>query len=174
MRNVAVSAISIILAACGGPALQKTATSVPKRDLTLTTAAAPALQVASGIELATTRTTHRSRSRRAAAPVFVEPAPPTPETQPGPAPDPVSVSEPAPVPAVAEAMEPAPSGRELAPGATVTVIPVSTGPSGGGLGGGEEWAEAPVGSGHGGVVIGGWGRGHCGSGGGEGPVSILR
>jgi hypothetical protein len=176
MRNViAAAAFSVILAACGGPTLQETATSVPKRDLTLTTAAAPTVQVVSGIELGTMRTTHRSRPRLSAAPVRVAPEPEIPAPQPVPASEPVALPEPAPVPvAAAEEPQPDPSGRELAPGATVTMIPVSAGPSSGGAGGGDEWSDAPAQHGHGGVVTVGWAGGHCGSGGGQGPVSILR
>ncbi len=175
MRNVIAAAVlSLALAACGGPTLRETATSVPKRDLTLTTAAVPTLQVASGIELATARTTHRSRPRRP-APVPVAPEPDIPAAQPVPASEPEILPQPAaPVPAVAEALQPDPRGRELAPGTTVTVIPVSSGPASGGAGSGDEWSDAPTGRGRVGVVIGGWTGGHCGSGGGEGPVSILR
>ena len=176
MRNViGATVLSLILAACGGPTLQETATSVPKRDLTLTTATAPGVQVTSGIELATTRPIHRSRSQRPAAPVLVASALETPEAQPAAVSEPTALPEPAPLPAAAaDVIQPDPSGRELAPGATVTVIPVSGGGSSGGDGDGVELAEMPAQHGHGGVVIGGWPGRHCGSGGGDGPVAILR
>ena len=176
MRNViAAAAFSVILTACGGPTLQETATSVPQRDLTLTAAAAPTVQIVSGIELGTMRTSHRSRPRLPAAPVRVAPEPEIPATQPVSPSEPVALPEPAPVPlAAAEEVQPDPSGRELAPGATVTIIPVSTGSSSGGAGGGEEWSDVPAQRGHGGVVIGGGAGGQCGGGRGRGPVSILR
>ena len=175
MRNViTAAAISLILAACGGPTLQETATSVPKRDLTLTGATGPTLQVASGIELAMVRTTHRSRGARVAAPVRVAREPEAPVVRPAPTPQPVVLPESAPTPAAVEAPQPDLNGRELAPGATVTLIPVSAGPSSGGAGGGGGWSEVPAPRGHGGVTIGGGVGGHCGGGRGRGPVSILR
>lgn len=175
MRNViAAATISLILAACGGPTLQETATSVPKRDLTLTTATAATVQVTSGIELATVRTTHRSRAARPAALVPVAPEPETPVAQPAPASEPVALAESAPAPVAAtEAPQPDPSGRELAPGATVTIIPVSTGAPSGAAGRGGGWSEVPVPRGRG-VIIGGGTGGRCGGGRGRGPVSILR
>jgi hypothetical protein len=104
-----------------------------ERDLTLSLPRAPATEVASAIELAAPKPfaapvrRHHPRPRPKPAPTpvarpAVDPVAPTPE--------PVSA------PAVSEALaEPVPlndaasSGRELAPGRTVTVIPVSSGPS---------------------------------------------
>ncbi len=104
------------------------------RDLTLQAPRVPAAEVASAIELgrpepapAPARAHHR--------PATAKPAPRAPAAEP--------VAEPATVPTVAmaavpeAAAEPAPApvddaaagGRELAPGKTVTIIPVSSGPS---------------------------------------------
>lgn len=105
------------------------------RDLTLRTSAAPTLEVASPVELS--RAEPRP-PRRAARKVSRKPAP-------APAPEPPAEAAPA-----AEAAEPVPAtamaevkadpgapvedvdvgaGRELAPGKTVTIVPVSAGPS---------------------------------------------
>ena len=106
----------------------------PDRDLTLRTTALPAVEVASPVELARAAPDPKPARR---ARISSKPAP-------APAPDPVPEAAPAaqaavPVPAVAVAevlAEPAAVedvtvgvGRELAPGKTVTVIPVSSGPS---------------------------------------------
>jgi hypothetical protein len=170
-KIIAAAAASLLFAACGGATrVQESASSLPERDLTLSPSAAVQTEVASKIELATTSTPDRGHRVRATTPIRkkVEPkAPPTP----APAPEPVAAPAPAPV-SVAEAPVPA-SGHELAPGSTVTVIPVSTGESSA-KGGGGGWSEVPAPK-PGGVAIGAWPRGHCGSGGREGPpVSILQ
>ena len=93
-------------------------TAVPHRDLTLSMPRVPETEVASAVEL----------------------APPKPVPAPAPIPEPEHhpAVEPAgePTAIVSEALaEPAPvdnapsGGRELAPGRTVTIIPVATGPS---------------------------------------------
>jgi len=109
-------------------------TALPDRDLTLQTPAAPAVEVASPLEL----------SRAAPEPRPARRARISPKPAPAPAPDPVPEAAPAaqaaaPVPATAVAevlAEPAPvedvalgGGRELAPGRTVTIIPASNEPS---------------------------------------------
>ena len=111
-------------------------TALPERDLTLQTAATPAVEVASPVELARPASEPRPARRTTISP---KPAP-------APVPDPVPEASPAtqasmlvPAVAVAEVVaEPAPpvvedvavgAGRELAPGTTVTVIPASSGPS---------------------------------------------
>ena len=166
----------VLMAACGGPGrIQETATTVPHRDLTLSTSSAPSTEVTSRIELAALPTTHRSKPARPATRIRVEATPETPVATPAPA-------------AVAELAEPAPAqeavaappaadanSHELAPGSTVTIVPVSTAsatPSGGG----DAWSEIPSPRPGGGVTIRGWPGGHCGSGGsgGRGPVSILQ
>ena len=134
----------------------------------------PAVQVASKLELATVRYARRAPVVRAAAHMSARPTPAVPLLAPSPAPaeEPVAVPTPAPAPVASEA--PDPTGHELAPGKTVTIIPASAGPSSGGAGGGGDWSEVPVPRGHGGVMIGGGVGGHCGGGRGRGPVSILR
>jgi hypothetical protein len=108
-------------------------TGLSDRDLTLQTPAMPAVEVASAIELSRPMPEPRPAPRPRISP---RPAP-------APTPDPVPEASPAdqsvlPVPTVAVAeviAEPAPvedgagAGRELAPGKTVTSIPVSSGPS---------------------------------------------
>jgi len=173
-RIIAAGAASLLLAACGGAThIQESATSVAQRDLTLTPSAAVQTEVASKIELATTPTTHRARPTRPAAPIRVKVEPEaTPVAVPAPAPEPAAAPAPTPV-AVAEAPRPDPTGHELAPGATVTIIPTSAGESNS-KGGGSGWSEVPAPRTGGVVTIGGWPRGHCGSGGREGPpISIL-
>jgi hypothetical protein len=107
------------------------------RDLTLRTSAPEAIAVASPVELGRPEppkqpvTRRRSTPRPAPAP---SKAPPRPEASPSP--EAVAVPEPVAVaaleaPATVEAV-PARNDRELAPGETITVIPVSTGPSNGG------------------------------------------
>jgi len=106
--------------------------ALPDRDLTLQRPAAPAVEVASPVEL----------SRAAPDPEPTRRARVSPKPAPAPAPDPVPEAAPAAqaaVPdstvAVAEVLaEPAPVedvgvGRELAPGKTVTIIPASSGPT---------------------------------------------
>jgi hypothetical protein len=180
-KILAATAASVLLAACGSPArIQETATSVPQRDLTLSPSVTET-QVASKIELALPATTHRSkpfmtvtraRVHVAAKSTVVSPAP-----APTPAPELVApMAAPTPT-AIATSSRLDPSSHELAPGATVTIVPVSTA-SGSPNGAGSDWSEIPSPRPGGGVTIVGWGGGHCGSGGrdhgGRGPVSILQ
>jgi hypothetical protein len=121
-----------LLGACGTGGGEKSAPAETlQRDLTLqptSTVAAPAVEVASPVEL------RRAAPPRKAAP-NPKPSPkralapttaPAPEASP--TPEPVAVPVQAAV-AIAEAPAPAPTGRELAPGQTVTVLPASTGPA---------------------------------------------
>jgi len=103
-------------------------TGFPDRDLTLQTSAAPAVEVASPVELSRPRP-EPARHRRLS---------PKPAPQPAPEASPAAQSAvPVPSVAVAEVLaEPAPvedvavgGGRELAPGRTVTIIPASNEPS---------------------------------------------
>jgi len=107
-------------------------TALPERDLTLQVPATPAVEVASPVEL----------SRAAPEPEPARRAKVSPKPAPAPTANRVAAAAPAgqaAVPdstvAVAEApAEPAPMedagvGRELAPGKTVTIVPVSSGPS---------------------------------------------
>ena len=125
--GLAVLAVGIM--ACGTtPVDRGTATAAIKRDITLQNSATEELQVASPVELGRAQPKHITPHRKPTP--KPAPAPTTRETAPLAAPAPELVSAPAPV-AVAEAPipAPAPSGRELAPGQTVQLIPASSGPS---------------------------------------------
>jgi outer membrane biosynthesis protein TonB len=141
VASLLLSALTVsLLAGCRPepslPPEQETAAAdpTPARDLRLQTPAVAAVEVASAVELA----------RPAAPPVATRPRAvpkPAPLPEPAPAPEarPAEEAVPAPVivPAVAEVPAetrdgveaPAAGGRELAPGKTVTVIPVVTGTS---------------------------------------------
>ena len=181
MRKLIAALVPIgLLAACGGQSgIEQAATSVPQRDLTLSTAAVPSVDVASGIELVSEPTTRRSRPIRPVEPVKVarETQPETAVAQPTPESQPAAASEPAPLPAPAAPLAEAPQfdamSRELAPGATITVIPVSTTSSGAGSPG-SDWSEAPRARTRGTAIMGGGHAGNCGAGRGRGPVSILK
>ncbi len=171
---IAATASVLVLAACGGPnTVQETATSVPKRDLTLTTSNASTSQVASRIELATTIPARHRQAPRPAAPVRVEPEPETPVAAPAPVPPPPVPAQPTTAPTVAQAPPSDLTGHELAPGRTVTIIPASTGTSSVEPGTGD-WSEVPAPRTGGGVMIGGGRGGRCHGGRGGGPVSILK
>ncbi|MGH7499243.1 MAG: hypothetical protein ACREL3_10385 [Gemmatimonadales bacterium] len=180
MRNLIAVLVPIgLLAACGGPVrFEETATSVPKRDLTLGTAAAPSVEVASKIELLSEPKTRISRPVRRAEPVRVAPEP-EPETAVA-APVSESAASPALAPSVPEASQADMTTHELAPGSTVTVIPASTAATGS-AGAGGDWSELPGERTRGtGIIMGGGHAGNCGHGGhgghggGRGPVSILK
>jgi len=143
MRTAALIPLALItgvITGCGGavPDLERQETASrqaasPERDLTLSVPRVPATEVASAIELAAPKPfpapvrRHHPRPRPKPAPTPVarpaaDPAAPTPE--------------PVTAPTVSQALaEPVPlddaasSGRELAPGRTVTIIPVASGPS---------------------------------------------
>ncbi len=176
-KIIIAGAASLLLAACGGPTrIQESATSIPQRDLTLTPSAEATTQVASRLELSVpTREVREIRAPRASRKGRVTRAPET-TAPPAPTPAPVSVAAPAPVTEAATPpatpAPPDPTGRELAPGSTVTVIPVSTSSSGAG-GAGTDWSEIPASREGGTVMIGGGHGGRC-QGRGRGPVSILR
>jgi hypothetical protein len=133
-----------LVAGCGlggtAEADRRTDQATLERDLTLRAAAPAPVEVASAVELgrpeAPKAATPRRRSSPRPAPAPSK-APPRPEA--APSPEPVAVSAPAPV-AVASIDMAAPvetpvgNDRELAPGQTVTIIPVSSGSGGGGGG----------------------------------------
>jgi hypothetical protein len=151
----------LVLAVAGGcgPAPEESGriSRVPARDLTLERSPAPAVQVASPLEVSSARPeqprTHRPRRAPRAAPA---PSPVPAPADAAPVAQPVATPAPAPAaaPARAEA-EAAADPHALAPGRTVTVIPASSGPSVG-----SDPAESPpsragrailVGRGHGGT-----------------------
>ena len=138
------AALSIgLMAGCGGtpaPSGEESATRASlRRDLTLRTAASVALEVASPVELGRPEPPKQHVARRRSTPKPApaqSTAPPRPEATP--TSEPVAVPEPVAVaaleaPATVE-VAPQRNDRELAPGETVTVIPVSSGPSSGGGG----------------------------------------
>lgn len=126
-RGLMVVLSAGLLGACASDTGRpETAARALERDITLQAAAAPVVQVASAVELGRPEPMERTVPRRKTTP---RPAPaPVPEAAGEAAPDPEPVSVPAPA-AAAEATrpEPAPTGRELAPGQTVTVLPASSG-----------------------------------------------
>ena len=180
-KIIAAAAASVLLAACGSPArIQETASSVPQRDLTLSPSVTES-EIASKIELAVPATTHRSKPSRTVTRSRVAVAGKSAAVSPAPAPSPApELVAPAVTPtptAVAATPLSDPNSHELAPGATVTIVPVSTASSSP-SGAGSDWSEIPSPRPGGGVTLSGWGGGHCGSGGrdhgGRGPVSILQ
>ncbi|MBA3259674.1 MAG: hypothetical protein H0T68_09435 [Gemmatimonadales bacterium] len=123
------TALSVgLLAACGTEGSERIeAAGALKRDITLQSAAIPAVEVASAVELgrAEPRQRRAPRPKRSPEPALTPTPQPAPEAAPTPelAVAPVRVAV-----AAAELPAPAPSGRELAPGQTVTVLPASAGP----------------------------------------------
>jgi hypothetical protein len=135
---ISLAFTAAVVAGCGGE-ISKTSEreetasrtmAPPERDLTLSVPRIAETEVASAVELALPKPVpaptrvHRPRPRPAPAPA------PTAEPEPYAAAEAVSaaaeseaLAEPAPVD------EAASGGRELAPGRTVTIVPVSTGPS---------------------------------------------
>ena len=102
--------------------------TLPARDLTLPAAAPRAVAVASPVEVSRSRPAPAVRPRPKPAPPPPSEARPEPEPLPEPLPEPED--HPQPVHPAPEPPEPAvDGGRELAPGQTVTIIPVSSGPA---------------------------------------------
>jgi hypothetical protein len=148
MRTLLLFPLALAAAAAGAcgtasDGTEQAAFRAPRRDLTLSQAETPELEVASPVELARAPvqrpTAHRPQRARRPAPV------PRPvATRPGDAP-----VAPAPVPAPTHAapallaagtVSEAPDPHALAPGRTVTLIPVSNGPSS------NEPADTPTGT----------------------------
>lgn len=132
------------VAGCGGEALttserEETASNAAaalERDLTLSVPRLPATEVASAVELAAPKPAqaptrrHRPRPKPAPAPVSASAA--EPEQDAATEPEATPVSAPTVGEAIAEAAvvdDAASGGRELAPGRTITIIPVASGPS---------------------------------------------
>jgi hypothetical protein len=139
MRTARLLPLALAAVAAGGcgtgsAVTEEAALRVPSRDLTLQETAAPAVEVASPVELARTPparpTDHRPRRARRTdpepRPEPVEPAAataiPTPDALPH------TVQPAAVASATPEPVEPV-DPHALAPGATVTIIPASSGPS---------------------------------------------
>ncbi len=116
-----LTALVAVAAGCGSEVREQTASSVPHRDLTLVTQN-PQVAVASALETRQLRTPHRTvHHSQLAAQLAAQLAPVTAAAPVLAAPQPVA--EPVPTPAIPI------NDRELPPGKTVTVIPVSSGPS---------------------------------------------
>ena len=143
-----------------------------ERDLTLSAPRLPATEVASALELAppkpapATARRHRPSPKPAPAPV---PAPAVePEREAATEPEATPVSPPTVGEAIAEAAvvdDAASGGRELAPGKTITIIPVASGPSVE-ADEGDSWLPGPSR----GVLVGGGGT--CRRRGGGGGIGI--
>ena len=140
LRWTAALTLGLATAGCSGGSgageESAAATAGLERDLTLSVAAAPALEVASPVELGrpeppASRPTPRRRSAPKPAPAPAE-APPEPDAAPTPEPVAVPVSLASTDLPDAAAEAPMGAGRELLPGQTVTMIPASSGPSNGG------------------------------------------
>jgi hypothetical protein len=162
MRIVMLLPLALAAVAAGGcrtasEGTEQAALDVPRRDLTLQQAAAPKVEVASAVELASAPTQRPTaqRPRRARRPAPVShPEAAAPEVAP-------AVLTPAPAPAQPEPAAVAASAPEaadphwLAPGKSVTIIPASSGPSTPG-----DWTdEGPAGRERGVSVGGGGGHG---------------
>jgi hypothetical protein len=123
-----LTALVAIVAGCGSEAREQAARSVPDRDLTLVTQTAQ-LEIASPVETQQLRIPHRTvhSSQRAARPARtprsspLEPKPQLAAVAPV-----LAAPEPVAQPASTASSD---NERELLPGKTVTVIPVSSGPS---------------------------------------------
>lgn len=149
MRTVLVfplAALVAVVTGCGSGVSEQKARSLPPRDLTLVTQGAQ-VEVASPVEMQRVRPQHRTvRLPRTRQPAVIHAVV---------AATPVLAAEP-----VAQPLSPTPipaSDRELLPGKTVTLIPVSSGPSAG-L---DEPGELPAV--RGGIMV-GHGGGRCGGG----------
>jgi hypothetical protein len=157
MRSLSLIPLTalVLVSGCGrGPEENGRASTAPPRDLTLERSPAPAVQVASPLEAPRPRPERPrlQRPRRTPRPV------PAPATQPEPpvaAPAAEAAAAPAPVappqPSAVAAADP----HALAPGQTVTIVPVNSGPSVG-----SDPVDAPpsragrailIGRGHGGI-----------------------
>jgi hypothetical protein len=127
-----LTAVVTVVVGCGPEGSEQAALSLPQRDLTLPTQTAE-VEIASPVELQNLRVQHRTArpSRRTSRRSIPEakPTPAAPATALV-----VAASYPVAQPANT-ASEPA-NDRELLPGKTVTVIPVSTGPSTG-----SDWSD---------------------------------
>jgi hypothetical protein len=117
--------LAVAFAGCGSEGRGPAAGSIQQRDLTLATAA-PQVDIASSVELKNLRSKHRSArqsrltSRRSGF-IRTKPAPAAVAAEP-------AILLAASPPVTQPASEPA-NDRELPPGKTVTLIPMSSGPS---------------------------------------------
>ena len=146
-----------LVSGCGrGPEETGRASTAPPRDLTLERSPAPALQVASPLEAPRPRPERPrvQRPRRTPRPAPV----PAPLPMPPAAAPEAEAAAPAPAPAAAPGQPSAVAAADphaLAPGQTVTIVPVNSGPSVG-----SDPAEAPPSRAGRAILI---GRGHGGS-----------
>jgi hypothetical protein len=129
-----------LVAGCGSEGREQRTATVPKRDLTRATSAQH-VEVATPIELQQTRTPPRTtglshQAPRHSRPVRTKPVPVKLAATSTPVMAPVAVADPN--SRFAGAVSETVNDRELAPGKTVTIIPASTGTSGGG---GSGWDD---------------------------------
>ncbi|HKU60853.1 MAG TPA: hypothetical protein VJQ44_06515 [Gemmatimonadales bacterium] len=151
-------AFVVVTAGCGSePEESGHASTVPQRDLTLQPAPGPDMAVASRLEVPRPRperpTVHRPR--RSPDPALA-PSRKSDATDAAPAADAVAVTTVAPAPAPSAAApivdEAAADPHALAPGRTVTIVPVSSGPS---TGSGRVEDEMPSRAGRAIIMMGG-------------------
>jgi hypothetical protein len=174
MHKLSLLLVAALVAACGTEGTKPAASSVPKRDLTLSAQYAQ-VQVASPVELRRPifqTASHALRRTRQPIPQFeptIIPAVLNTTTASAPAPLPVKPAA-EPVTIVAQPTDP----HELLPGKTITIIPASNVPSSEGARGDQPRTSTGhmggrIGGGHGGGC-----RGHGGRGGGSVPPAVLR
>jgi hypothetical protein len=170
MHKISLLFIAALVAACGTEGTKPAASSVPKRDLTLSGQYAQ-VQVASPVELRRTQhqtATHAFRRLRQPTQRFEPTIVLNTTTEPAPAP--LTAKPPAePVATISQPADP----HELLPGKTITIVPVGNGPS-------VETSRGDqprTSTGHMGGRIGGHGggcRGRGGRGGESVPPAVLR
>ncbi len=170
MRTILLLPLALAAAAAAGchatpDGTEQTAFSVPARDLTLQQTETPQVEVASPVELgrpvAERSATHRApRSTRSRPAPRLEAAPPSAAPA---AMREMSVAAPTPpASAATSTTSEAPDPHALAPGQSVTIIPVSSG-SGSGGGSGPDWTDQrPDDAGRGTVIHAGGHGGRCG------------
>jgi hypothetical protein len=156
-----LTALMAVVTGCGSNAREQATRSVPQRDLTLVPQA-PEVQIASPVEIQRLRVQHRTARRSIPFEPKVKLAAVwTPVATLGAGSAPISVA-PQPIAQPTSTAETPANDRELLPGKTVTVIPVSSGPSSGP----DKADEAPEARGR--TMVVGGGGGTC-RGRGRGP-----
>ena len=171
MRTILLLPLALVAAAAAGchatpDGTEQTAFSVPARDLTLQQTETPQVEVASPVELGRP-VAERSATHRAPRSTWSRPARRLQAAPPSSAPAAVPaarVAAPKPPAAVATSTaSEAPDPHALAPGQSVTIIPVSSASGSGGPSGGADWTDQrPDDAGRGTVIHAGGHGGSCG------------